>query len=326
MGRPCSPAPPHPAPTGAVPRRIVGGSRRVLAGARRRLHHKVVAAGEHSARQLWPAFPHAIRLDHPPTAELRPRYGSGRPPHAKLLQLLQQGEPRYRSHLQAFSAYHDDLAGMALTGGSSPEPCWLHPWLIGLDTVSLYAFTRLRRPARYVEVGSGQSTKVVARARADGQLATTITSVDPAPRAAIDQLCDRVVRRALEQANLAECFGQLQAGDMVFFDGSHRVLPNSDCVAFFLDVLPALAPGVLVGIHDVYLPEDYPHGFVELWWSEQYLLAALLLGGAPWIEVELPAFYASGRPELAALLAPLFDRPPLQAVNRRGSVFWVQTR
>ena len=314
------------ATAGAALRRVAGGSRRLLTGTRRQLYRGVAAAGEHSARQLWPAFPHAIRLDHPPTAELRPRYGSGRPPHAQLQRLLRHGEERYRAHLQAFSAYHDDLARIALTGESSLEPCWLHPWLIGLDTVSLYAFTRLRRPARYVEIGSGQSTKVVARARADGELTTTITSIDPAPRAAVDQLCDRVVRRALEQADLDECFGQLQAGDMVFFDGSHRVLPNSDCVAFFLDVLPALAPGVLVGIHDVYLPEDYPHGFVELWWSEQYLLAAVLLGGAPWLQVELPAFYASGQPALGALLAPLFDRPPLQGVNRRGSVFWVQTR
>jgi hypothetical protein len=226
--------------------------------------------------------------------------------------------------LESFTAYFDDLASIPLTGEESPEPCWIHPWLIGLDTVSLYSYVRNRRSARYVEVGSGQSTKVVARARRDGDTDTTITSIDPRPRSEVDRLCDTVVRRPLEEVDIEATFGGLRAGDVVFFDGSHRILPNSDCVAFFLDVLPALAPGVLVGIHDVYLPDDYPQGFIEMWWSEQYLLAALLVSGAPGLEVVLPTFYATGRPELAAVLDPLFGRSGMKDVNRRGSLFWVQ--
>jgi hypothetical protein len=292
---------------------------------RARMDRLAVGLGEHSARRLNPAFPHTLRLDHPATAELRPRYGYGRPPHPGLDRLLAAGADRYRRHLEGFAPWFDDLARIPLEGQGSPDPCWVHPWLVGLDTVGLYGFVRSRRPSRYVEVGSGQSTKVVARARRDAGLDLEITSIDPRPRSEVDALCDRVVRRSLEQADLAGCFGDLAAGDVVFFDGSHRVLPNSDCVAFFLDVLPSLPPGVLVGVHDIWLPDDYPEPFLPYWWSEQYLLAALLLGEPDWLRVELPGYYVSSRPDLAALVAPLFARPPLGAVDPRGSLFWLQT-
>ena len=285
----------------------------------------MVTLGERSSRHLWPAFPYSIRLDHPATSDLRPRYGSGRQSHPRLESIFRAGLGRYRTELESFTGYFDDLAEIPLTGEALPEPCWIHPWLIGLDTVSLYSYVRNRRPARYIEVGSGQSTKVVARAKRDGDTGTAIVSIDPRPRSQVDRLCDTVVRRPLEQVDIQATFGGLQPGDVVFFDGSHRVLPNSDCVAFFLDVVPELPPGVLVGIHDVYLPDDYPQGFLEMWWSEQYLLAALLVSGAPGLEVVLPAYYATGRPELAAVLDPLFGRSGMQDVNRRGSLFWLQT-
>ena len=305
-------------------RSILGRAAPPARALRRRLDRAAAAWGERSARRLAPGFSHAIRLDHPPSADPRPRYGAGRPFHPELEHILESSTDRYREALESFAPFSDDLARFPREDHDSPEPCWFHPWLIGLDTVSLYAFTRLGKPARYVEVGSGQSTKVVARARRDGGLETKITSIDPQPRQEVDALCDRVVRSALEEVDLADCFGGLQAGDIVFFDGSHRVMPNSDCVAFFLDVLPFLPPDVLVGVHDVYLPADYPEP--ELWWSEQYMLAAFLLADAPWLEVVLPAYYATGRPELAALVAPFFARPELAEVNPRGSVFWIRTR
>ena len=285
----------------------------------------MAALGERSARRLSPNLPYSIRLDHPPTGEVRSRYGFGRPSHPGMEKLLAASTDRYAANLESFTEYFEELSGFALRAEDSPEPSWVHQWLIGWDTVSLYGFTRRRRPARYVEIGSGQSTKLVARARRDGDTHTVITSIDPQPRSEVDRLCDHVVRKPLEQTDLVEVFGPVKAGDVVFIDGSHRVFPNSDCVVFFLDVLPNLPPGVLVGIHDVFLPDDYPPGFFEIWWSEQYLLAAVLLAAGPGLEVALPTFYASGIPALAAILDPLFDQPHLREVNRRGSLFWMET-
>jgi hypothetical protein len=299
--------------------------RRAAGRARRRIDELLAEQGERSARRLAPGFPYAIRLDHAATAELRPRYGSGRPPHRGLEALVDAAAGRTREVLDGFTAYADELARIPIDVASS-EPCWMNLWLPGLDTVALYGFVRDTRPARYVEIGSGQSTKVVARARRDGDLPTRIVSIDPSPRADVDGLCDEIVRSPLETVDLDAAFGDVAAGDIVFFDGSHRVLPNSDCVAFFFDVLPSLPPGVLVGIHDIYLPDDYPEGFLELWWSEQYLLAAWLLGGSAGVDIVLPAFYASGRDDLAAAIAPVFDRPELVDVPRHGSAFWLETR
>ena len=69
----------------------------------------------------------------------------------------------------------------------------------------------------------------------------------------------------------------LKASGILFINNSHRVLPNSDVVVLFLEVLPWLAPGVIVHIHDVYLPHDYPKFMCDRGYSEQYFLATFLL-------------------------------------------------
>lgn len=143
----------------------------------------------------------------------------------------------------------------------------------------------------------------------------------------VDELCDEVLRSSLETVDPASAFGDLAPGDVVFFDGSHRVLPGSDCVAFYVDVLPTLPAGVLVGMHDIWLPDDYPPGFFDLWWSEQYLVAAMLLAdGGRRYDVVLPAYWASGVPALAAELDPIWEAPSTAEVNRRGSALWVEIR
>lgn len=293
---------------------------------RRRVDDVLIERGDQAAARRSPLQGHVLRIDHPPTARLVPRYGHGGPAHPRLDALLAAGVDGYRARFEELAELMDDLARIPRDGVDSTAPCWRNQWLIGLDTATLYGFTRRRRPRRYVEVGSGQSTKVVARARADGGLDTTIVSIDPFPRAEVDEICDVIHRAPLETVDLDAAFGDVQAGDVVFFDGSHRVLPNSDCVAFFLDVLPSLPDGVLVGIHDIWLPEDYPPEFLGLWWSEQYALATYLLAEAPWLEVVLPCFYASGRPDVSEPLAPLWRRSELDGVNPRGSAFWLQIR
>ena len=89
-------------------------------------------------------------------------------------------------------------------------------------------------------------------------------------------------------------------------------------------MLPTLAPGVLVGIHDIFLPDDYPEPFVERHYSEQYLLAALLLGRPDWIEPVLAAYYVCTRPELAAELNALWARPEFAGIPTQGGGFWFE--
>jgi hypothetical protein len=267
---------------------------------------------------------HYVGLDYPPTAENAPRYGHGRPPHPRLEELIRGHEASYAPTLEAIGRYADELASIEVSATDPLQPSWVNGMISGLDGASFYAFMRERRPALYLEIGSGNSTKFVARAKRDAGLRTRIVSIDPHPRAEIDALCDEIVPEPLEAADLGR-FGALEAGDVLFFDGSHRVFMNSDVAVFFLDLLPALPAGVLVGIHDVYLPDDYPAEIADRHWSEQYPLAAWLLGGAD-VEIVLPAWRVSTDPVLKHALDHLWDRPGLGPVDRHGVSFWFLTR
>ena len=266
---------------------------------------------------------HFIYLTDPPSANDEPRYGYGRPPHPRLSQLLSRHDSEYRDVLCRFATYADALLDIPLTESSSREPHWHNGLLFGLDGVSLYCFTRIRAPRRYIEVGSGNSTLFVDRARRDGNMDTKVISIDPYPRREIDAICDSALRQPLENADLS-AFGDLQEGDIVFLDGTHRVFMNSDATVFFLDVLPELPPGVLVGIHDIHLPWDYRPEHAGRYNSEQYLLAALLLGEPHWIRAILPCWYASHHPELGKIARALTSQVQLHE-DPHGVIFWMLT-
>ncbi len=258
-----------------------------------------------------------------------PRYGYGRRPHQKLARMLAENSQAYARTLAGFLGFSQHLFQIPLRQPTrSPEPCWINNWLEGLDTLALYGFVASRRPALYLEIGSGYSTKVVRRAITDQSLKTRLISIDPHPRAEIDRLCDQVIRRPLENAG-QDVFEQLAPGDILFFDGSHRSFMNSDVTVFFLEILPRLKSGVVVHIHDIYLPFDYPPERSHWFYSEQYLLAAGLLAaenGARKYEVILPNHYIAASPELSQILEPLWSDPRLTGVPQGGTSFWLQVR
>jgi hypothetical protein len=135
-------------------------------------------------------------------------------------------------------------------------------------------------------------------------------------------LCDTVVRAPLEDADLS-VFGDVAPGDVVFIDNSHRCLQNSDVTVVFCEILPVLPAGVTVGLHDIFLPDDYPPEWHDRLYSEQYPLAAWLLGGARGAEIVLPAWYVARHPTLGRRLDTLWARLP--GVERHGNGFWVRT-
>lgn len=263
-----------------------------------------------------------IPIDYPPRRP-GPRYGYGRPTHERLRVLLSEAEPAYARNLETIAGFADDLAAIAI----GPDPgglAWQNAWFPPLDIAALYGFLRDRAPSQYVEVGSGVSTLCARRAIRDGGLSTRVTSIDPQPRADVDAACDRVIRAPLEEGDLS-VFGELRAGDVVFMDGSHRVLANSDTVAFFLDVLPALPDGVLVGIHDILLPDDYPAEWNGYHWSEQYLVGAYLLAGGNQVQLELATYYAHAHTDLRRILDPVWQTPQLRELSHVGGALWLTT-
>jgi hypothetical protein len=127
-------------------------------------------------------------------------------------------------------------------------------------------------------VGCGHSTRFLARAVADGGLATRITAIDPAPRASLAGLAITFLRQRVQDVEIG-VFETLSAGDILFVDSSHQLKPGSD-VEFLLErVLPVLAGGVRVHFHDIFLPDDYPAHWAWRRYNEQSAVAALLEDG-----------------------------------------------
>lgn len=265
-----------------------------------------------------------IYLDYPVKAI--PRYGYNRPPHPELTAIIAEQREQYKKKLLEFLRFTGNLLEIPLYQPSaSSEPSWLNPWLSGLDAVALYGFIAAGNPSVYAEVGSGFSTKFVRKAISDSSLRTKIISIDPHPRAEINLICDRVIRKPLEDCDLG-ILEELQSGDIFFLDGSHRSFMNSDVTVFFLEILPRLAKGVIVHIHDIYLPVDYMPEQAHWFYSEQYLLAASLLAGHSNFDILLPNNYISTDRDLSSVLDRFWSHPHMTEVPRGGSSFWIRTR
>lgn len=148
-------------------------------------------------------------------------------------------------------------------------PTYNNGFLPGLDILSIYGMLAEYAPKKYIEIGSGNSTKVARFAVENFGLPTQITSIDPFPRANIDALANTVIRKKLEDIDdLSFIYESLNSGDILFIDNSHRAFQNSDVTICFLEIIPQLKPGVIVQIHDIYLPDDYPVEISDRYYNE----------------------------------------------------------
>jgi predicted O-methyltransferase YrrM len=159
-----------------------------------------------------------------------------------------------------------------------PAPRWTQDWFPRLDAAAAYAIVRTTRPKRIVEVGCGHSTRFLARAVADGDLGTIITAIDPEPRASLTGLRIFFARQRVQDA-APSIFTALEADDILFIDSSHQLKPGSDVEFLFERVLPALASGVRVHFHDIFLPDEYPEHWAWRRYNEQGAVARLLADG-----------------------------------------------
>jgi predicted O-methyltransferase YrrM len=147
------------------------------------------------------------------------------------------------------------------------------------DAQVAYAMARTLKPKRIVEVGSGNSTWLFRQAIMDGGLETEIYSIDPHPRRAIEASV-KVIKEPVEDVAPEFFFETLREGDFLFIDSSHEVKVGNDVLYLFLNILPGLPPGIVVHIHDIFLPFDYPKTWIiddhRHRFGEQYLAQAML--------------------------------------------------
>jgi len=258
--------------------------------------------------------------------DFKPRFGHGKPPHAGLYNIINENRADYQNTLNSFLEYKNVFKTIKSADKETDDnlPTWNNQFLPGLDIISIYGIISNNNPKQYIEIGSGNSTKVVRKAINDGKLQTKITSIDPYPRANIDHLADMVIRQPIENLTDYSAIENLEAGDVLFIDNSHRCLPNSDVTVCFLELLPKLKSGVIVHIHDIYLPYDYPQFMCDRAYSEQYVLAAFILANPNKYKTILPNYFIYEDKELNKILNPVWKLENLKGVEQHGGSYWLQ--
>jgi predicted O-methyltransferase YrrM len=247
------------------------------------------------------------------------RPAGARPPYAAAEARLADCEAGFREALGWLEPYRDDL--LHIGSAPAPAPRWAQSWFPRLDGAMAYALARRFAPRRIVEVGSGHSTRFLARAVRDGALDTAITAIDPAPRAAIAELPVTLLRETVQQAGM-EVFSELSAGDFLVIDSSHVLMPGSDVDLLLGRVVPALPSGAILHLHDIFLPDDYPVAWDWRGYNEQLGVLPLLFDGA-W-EVLFASHYVATR-MAAALEGSVAARLPL-APEAIESSLWLKKR
>ncbi len=259
--------------------------------------------------------------------KLKPRYGHGLPAHPELYTIIDANRETYRKLLKKALANKKHIWAIrdSKVETDNDKPAWNNGYLPGLDIIGIYTMLARFKPKRYIEIGSGNSTRVAHKAFVEQDLSTEFISIDPKPRAEIDQIPNRMIREPFENVNL-DIVAELNANDILFLDNSGRILPNSDSMVFFMEILPRLKRGVIVHLHDIYLPYDYPQFMCDRFYSEQYGLAIYLLANPDKYETILPNYFISEDKELSELIAPIWDHENLKDVERHGGSYWIRIK
>ncbi|MBU1194120.1 MAG: class I SAM-dependent methyltransferase [Proteobacteria bacterium] len=152
-----------------------------------------------------------------------------------------------------------------------------------VDAQYLHNMIRLYKPKRFVEIGCGFSTLVSANALSinkarNAKFTCQHTCIEPYRHEWLNHLDIQMIKEPVQNLDKA-IFEHLEANDILFIDSSHMIKPQGDVLYEYLEILPVLKPGVIVHIHDIYTPKDYPEKHIVSqvkFWNEQYLLEAFL--------------------------------------------------
>lgn len=151
------------------------------------------------------------------------------------------------------------------------------------DAEFLYSIIRLRKPKKIVEIGSGYSTLMAIEAIAknkseDVGYTCEHICIEPYENNWLEQCNVKIVRELVENVDV-NIFTSLEENDIFFIDSTHMIRPQGDVLYEYFEIMPLLKSGVIIHIHDIFTPRDYPHDWLfyhHLFWNEQYLVEALL--------------------------------------------------
>ena len=233
---------------------------------------------------------------------------------AMQLDLLRNHFPRFREQYQHFPTKPTGEQNRFYLGNHLFD---------GTDALVAYCMVRHFQPRLIIEVGSGFSSLVLGAAAAENDSASII-SIEPFPREFLRKGFPglrSLIEKRVQDIDL-NFFSQLESGDILFIDSSHTVKIGGDVNYLFLELMPRLKPGVIVHVHDIFLPFDYRRDWVMekfRFWTEQYMLQSFLTFNSEF-EVLMANSYLKHYYE-EELKAAFPDLP-----SYRGGSFWIRRK
>lgn len=147
------------------------------------------------------------------------------------------------------------------------------------DAEFLYQFIRKVKPEQIIEIGGGESTRIIQLAAQKNSKKVDHYCIEPYEMEWLNNFKSiNLIRNKIENLDF-DWSKKLRANDLLFIDSSHIIRPQGDVLFEYLEILPQLAKGVYIHVHDIFTPRDYPENMLVnevRFWNEQYLLEAIL--------------------------------------------------
>ncbi len=213
--------------------------------------------------------------------------------------------------LESFS-YQTELTEIPQKASSILEYGYQNDSFDTLDGSLYYSIIRKFKPQHIVEIGCGNSTKIALKAinqnRSEGA-SCDFTCIEPYENPYLEKLQINLIRKKVEDVDL-NFFKNLNASSILFIDSSHVIRPQGDVLFEILQILPSLPKGVIVHIHDIFTPRDYPSKWIlkdKRMWDEQYILEAFLMYNESFEIIATANHLSYEMPELLKQKFPMFD-------------------
>jgi len=199
---------------------------------------------------------------------------------------------------------------------------------------STHCILRNFKPHRVIEIGSGNSSKIISEAlllnSKDSKEPISYSIIDPSPSPFIETGLSSLTQLEKNPVETVDpsFFSQLKKNDVLFIDSGHTVRIGGDVNFLILDILPRLSPGVIVHFHDIGLPNEYPKVYAtsskyRVFWTEAYLLQAFLCFNREFEILMAMSYLMTEKKEAFCKAFPHYD--PAQHKSISGS-FWIRRK
>lgn len=227
--------------------------------------------------------------------------------------------------LSKFS-FNDELERLPLERKDNLQFYYHNPSFGSGDAEYLYSIIRFFKPKRIIEIGSGYSTLLAINAIANNKKDNPDYScrhmcIEPYEMSWLEAVGAEVIRKKVEEVDKS-IFTTLESSDILFIDSSHMIRPQGDVLFEYLEILPILRAGVLVHIHDIFSPKDYPEAVLideVKFWNEQYLLEAFLTFNREYRVIGALNFLKHNYFRQLAAKCPILKNEP----DREPGSFWM---